>query len=206
MKGRFTIMMQITDVILIALFIEAVVNALKPIWSKDGDKLSVSEYVSMGMGVLLAVACRINMLAYVVEIAYPAWVEYVFFVLTGIAIGRGTNFIYDLWGKLKEFGSAQEHGPMAVKMDMDVVDADGVSFKNWTLAQLKACCEKYGIDTTGCVNKSDYMSAIQFFCLTADGETVDGEKKVGTTATDAHADPDAYLMREAGNPPIRGAE
>lgn len=98
-------MMQITDVILIALFIEAVVNALKPIWSKDGEKLSVSEYVSMGMGVLLAVACRINMLAYVVDIAYPVWVEYVFFVLTGIAIGRGTNFIYDLWNKLREWQS-----------------------------------------------------------------------------------------------------
>lgn len=98
-------MMQITDVILISLFIEAVVNALKPIWSKDGEKLSVSEYVSMGMGVLLAVACRINMLAYVMDIAYPMWVEYVFFVLTGIAIGRGTNFIYDLWNKLREWQS-----------------------------------------------------------------------------------------------------
>lgn len=98
-------MMKITDVILIALFIEAVVNALKPLWNKDGEKLSVSEYVSMGMGVLLAVACRINMLAYVVDITYPMWVEYVFFALTGIAIGRGTNFVYDLWSKLKEFQS-----------------------------------------------------------------------------------------------------
>ena len=77
-------MMQITDVILIALFIEAVVNALKPIWSKDGEKLSISEYVSMGMGVLLAVACRINMLAYVVDITYPVWVEYVFLSLIHI--------------------------------------------------------------------------------------------------------------------------
>ena len=30
-------MMQITDVILIALFIEAIVNALKPIWAKEGE-------------------------------------------------------------------------------------------------------------------------------------------------------------------------
>lgn len=46
-------MIQITDVILIALFIEAIVNALKPIWSADGEKLSISEYVSMGMGILI---------------------------------------------------------------------------------------------------------------------------------------------------------
>lgn len=57
----------------------------------------------MGMGVLLAVTCKINMLAWVVEIEYPMWVEYIFYVLTGIAIGRGTNFLYDLWNKLKEW-------------------------------------------------------------------------------------------------------
>ena len=96
-------MISISDVILISLFIEAIVGALKPLWSKDGEKLSVSEYVSMGMGILLAVSCKINMLAYVVELSYPVWVEYVFYALTGIAIGRGTNFLYDLWNKLKEW-------------------------------------------------------------------------------------------------------
>ncbi|MBR2942607.1 MAG: hypothetical protein IKB82_04335, partial [Clostridia bacterium] len=88
---------EITDVILIALFIEAIINALKPIWTKGEPQLTATEYVSMGMGVLLAVTCKINMLAWVVEIEYPMWVEYIFYVLTGIAIGRGTNFLYDLW-------------------------------------------------------------------------------------------------------------
>lgn len=98
--------LEITDVILIALFIEAIVNAIKPIWTKGETQLTVSEYVSMGMGVLLAVTCKINMLAYVVEaVDHPLWVEYIFYVLTGIAIGRGTNFLYDLWSKLKEWKS-----------------------------------------------------------------------------------------------------
>ena len=100
-------LLEMTDVILIALFIEAIVNALKPIWTKGETRLTVSEYVSMGMGVLLAVTCKINMLAYVVDIAYPLWVEYVFYALTGIAIGRGTNFLYDLWNKLKEWQGGQ---------------------------------------------------------------------------------------------------
>ncbi len=151
-------MMQITDVILIALFIEAVVNALKPIWSKDGEKLSISEYVSMGMGVLLAVACRINMLAYVVDIAYPVWVEYVFFVLTGIAIGRGTNFIYDLWGKLKEWQS----GNLLPEAENDVLEAIvDLNIENWSLAQIKGFCAMNDIDTTGCTTREEYINAIE---------------------------------------------
>ncbi len=147
--------MQITDVILIALFIEAVVNALKPIWSKDGEKLSISEYVSMGMGVLLAVACRINMLAFVVEITYPTWVEYVFYALTGIAIGRGTNFIYDLWNKLKEFQS----GKLLTTEIKDGVPAD-LEITNWSLVQLQDFCVFNDIDMTGCKTREDYINAI----------------------------------------------
>lgn len=152
-------MMQITDVILIALFIEAVVNALKPIWSKDGEKLSISEYVSMGMGVLLAVACRINMLAYVVEtVNYPAWVEYVFYALTGIAIGRGTNFIYDLWGKLKEWQS----GNFVTGVETGVLEADvDLNIDNWSLAQIKGFCAMNDIDTTGCETREEYINAIE---------------------------------------------
>ena len=41
-------MIEFTDVILIALFIEAVVDALKPIWTGDENKLTATEYVSMG--------------------------------------------------------------------------------------------------------------------------------------------------------------
>ena len=151
--------MQFTDVILIALFIEAVVNALKPIWSTDGEKLSVSEYVSMGMGILLAVACKINMLAYIVDVQYPLWVEYVFYALTGIAIGRGTNFLYDLWNKLKEWQSGKliENG-FAVIDDTDDVDLE---ITNWSLAQLKGFCSLNGVEATGCETREDYISAIE---------------------------------------------
>lgn len=147
--------MQITDVILIALFIEAIVNAIKPIWSKDGEKLSISEYVSMGMGVLLAVTCRINMLAYVMENTYPAWVEYVFCALTGIAIGRGTNFLYDLWNKLKEF----QNGKLLTTEIKDGIPAD-LEITHWSLAQLQDFCVFNDIDTAECKTRDDYMNAI----------------------------------------------
>lgn len=148
-------MMQITDVILIALFIEAIVNAIKPLWSKNGEKLSVSEYVSMGMGVLLAVACRINMLAYVVESTYPAWVEYVFYALTGIAIGRGTNFLYDIWGKLKELQS----GKLLTTEIKNGIPAD-LEIAHWSLVQLQDFCVFNDIDMTGCKTREDFINAI----------------------------------------------
>lgn len=156
-------MMKITDVILIALFIEAVVNALKPLWSREGDKLSVSEYVSMGMGVLLAVACRINMLAYVVDIAYPAWVEYVFFVLTGIAIGRGTNFIYDLWGKLKEWQSGNF-------IENTVEYQESIDSDELTDNQLRAILIQFGVSIdqiSSCKTREELEALLESFAVEA---------------------------------------
>lgn len=133
-------MIQITDIILIALFIEAIVNALKPLWTQGENKMTVSELVAMGMGILLAVTCKINMLATIVELTYPAWVTVIFYVLTGIALGRGTNFVYDLWNKLKEWQTGQIL-PQAVtteviteaKLEAEEVDLE---VTHWPLSQL----------------------------------------------------------------------
>ena len=152
--------LEITDVILIALFIEAIVNALKPIWTKGETQFTVSEYVSMGMGILLAVSCKINMLAYMVEIIdYPIWVEYIFYVLTGVAIGRGTNFLYDLWNKLKEWQSGQI---LPVYEMAETIEADvDLEITNWSLAQLKTFCTLNYIDAIDCVTREDYIQAIK---------------------------------------------
>lgn len=153
-------MMDITDVVLIALFVEAIVNALKPIWSDGENKISVSEYVAMGMGILLAVTCRINMLHYVVNIQYPspAWVEYIFYALTGIAIGRGTNFLYDLWERLKEWKGGVLESGFAVVDDSDTLD---VEITHWSLAQLTSFCRLNGVAAEGCVTREDYIAAIE---------------------------------------------
>lgn len=130
-------MIQITDVILISLFIEAIVGALKPIWSGSGEKLTVTEYVSMAAGILLAVTCRINMLAYVVDISYPAWVEYIFYVLTGIAIGRGTNFLYDLWNKLKEWQGGQVLPGVKVEDAVELTEEEfDMEIAHWPLEMI----------------------------------------------------------------------
>lgn len=133
-------MIQITDIILIALFIEAIVNALKPLWTQGENKMTISELVAMGMGILLAVTCKINMLATIVELTYPAWVTVIFYVLTGIALGRGTNFVYDLWNKLKEWQTGQILPPAVTteviteaKLEAEEVDLE---VTHWPLSQL----------------------------------------------------------------------
>lgn len=152
-------MITITDLILIALFIEAIVNAIKPIWTGE-NKLTASEYVSMAIGILLAVACKIDMLGYVVEIEYPfpVWVEYVFYVLTGIAIGRGTNFLYDLWGKLKEWQNGQILNGFTMVDDTDNVDLE---ITHWSLDQLERFCALNGVNATGCTTREEYIDAIE---------------------------------------------
>ena len=95
--------MEIMNLILIALFIEGVISAIKPAWSRNGTEISVSEIVSMAIGVVIAVACRLNMLAGAMQIDAPEWFYYVLYIMTGIAIGRGPNFLYDLWNRIKTF-------------------------------------------------------------------------------------------------------
>ena len=63
--------MTLTNLVLIALFVEAIVQQLKPIWDKTAGKVTVAEIVSMCLGVLIAVVAKINFLAGVVEISQP---------------------------------------------------------------------------------------------------------------------------------------
>ena len=93
--------MNITDLILIALFIEAIVNVLTPIWDKTAGKITAAEIVSMCVGVIVAVIAKINFLSGAVNITDPVLV-YLLYVLTGVALGRGPSFVYDLWQKIRE--------------------------------------------------------------------------------------------------------
>lgn len=113
-------------------------NVLKPLCTKDVERMSVSELVSMG--ILPTVTCRINMLAYVVDLTYPAWVTYIFYALTGIALGRGTNLVYDLWKKLKEWKAANalpiaETAEVVAEKKLEAEEVD-LEVTHWPLNQL----------------------------------------------------------------------
>lgn len=90
----------ITNLMLIALFIEAIIQTIKPIWDKTAGKITPAEIASMGAGILIAVVAKINFMADIVSITEPVLL-YLMYVLTGIALGRGPSFVHDLWIKLK---------------------------------------------------------------------------------------------------------
>lgn len=153
--------------ILIALFIEAIVSAIKPLWSRDGERMSVAEIVSIIVGVLLAVTCRLDILRLVagddILANSPPWVEYIFYVMSGVAIGRGPSFLWDLWQKIKELDgnkSAANTEPAAPALGPadDFIDLE---ITHWTLDQLREFCILNDIPTDGCISREDYMDAIE---------------------------------------------
>lgn len=98
------------SVIVLALFIEAVVSAIKPLWTQ-GEKMGPSEIVPICIGIVLAVALKIDLLSYISEYSMfdtPKWAYYIFYVMSGIAIGRGPSFVYDLWESIRKWGEKQE--------------------------------------------------------------------------------------------------
>ena len=93
--------MDMANLIIMAHFVEAIVQTMKPIWDKTAGKITIAEIVSMAIGILIAVVAKINFLAGVAEITQPVLL-YVLYVLTGVALGRGPSFVHDLWGKIRE--------------------------------------------------------------------------------------------------------
>lgn len=92
--------MDFANLIILALFVEAIVQTMKPIWDKTAGKITVAEIVSMAIGVVIAVVAKINFLAGVVDVTQPGLL-YLLYALTGVALGRGPSFVHDLWGKIR---------------------------------------------------------------------------------------------------------
>jgi len=92
--------MDLANLIILALFVETIVQTLKPLWDKTAGKITVAEIVSMAIGVVIAVVAKINFLEGVVEITQEALL-FVLYFLTGVALGRGPSFVHDLWRKIR---------------------------------------------------------------------------------------------------------
>lgn len=163
--------MQIITIVLIAMFIEAIVSAIKPFWSKDGERMSVAEIVSIAISVLLAVSCKLNMLAVFdsdILPDAPTWVDYIFYIMTGIALGRGPSFVWDLWERLRTATDTDHLIGKDIESEIDGtvtfdVDENGepdLNVENWSLAQIKEFCRLNDIDTTGCILRDEYEDAI----------------------------------------------
>lgn len=153
-------------IILIAMFIEAIVSAIKPIWSTGDDRMSVAEIVSIVVGIVLAVSCKINMLYYISDINFafdtPDWVNYLFYILTGVALGRGPSFIWDLWERIRQAVNVEStvENVLTVEQEAEVNAVPDMNIGNWSLAQIKDFCKSNGIDVSGCTLREEFEYAI----------------------------------------------
>ena len=193
--------MELLSILLVALMIEAVVETVKPLWKADGKHLTAAEIVSILIGMLVAVTCKINMLAPFVALDAPVWVEYIFYALTGIALGRGPSFVHDLWTKINEWSNGN-FVTETVQTGVAYLDDEDLNIENWSLPMLRSFCASNGIPCAGCTTRQDYMDAIENWGVTVPA----AEEGLKDPETPKYTDPDAYLMRETGNPPTDGAE
>jgi hypothetical protein len=92
--------MKILAVISIAILIEAVIQAIKPIWDPAAGKLTIPEIVSMAIGVVVAFFGKLDLLAGLVETS-SVILLHIFYVLSGVVLGRGPSFVHDLWLRLR---------------------------------------------------------------------------------------------------------
>ena len=155
---------------MLAMFVEAIVSAIKPLW-KDGGRMTITEIVSIVIGIVVAIAMKIDLFSSLVELDIgwnsPKWLEYLFYGMTGIAIGRGPSFVYDVWQRVKNWSgitlpeavTMQETTTTTAEVTEDI-DVD-LNIANWTVEQLREFCILNDIPAEGCETKGDYMDAIE---------------------------------------------
>lgn len=81
--------------LLLATFVEGLVEYL---FAKDGVSQPVLKYIALGLGVVLAIAYQVDVLAFV---GMTSVVPFVGYVVSGIMIGRGSNYVNDIVGMLR---------------------------------------------------------------------------------------------------------
>ena len=88
--------MDFTRLIIIAILVEAVWENLKMLYDKD--KININMIGSLTLGMLVCILARINVFDIV---GIGLTIPFFGYVLTGIIVSRGANFVNDLFKKLK---------------------------------------------------------------------------------------------------------
>lgn len=87
--------MQYTQLIIIAILVEAIWENLKMIWDKN--KLNINMLGSLLLSMIICVLAQINIFKIVgIELIVPI----IGYLLTGIIVSRGANFVNDLFSKI----------------------------------------------------------------------------------------------------------
>lgn len=91
--------MSIVTIITIALLVEAIWETLKMVW-QDG-KANVNTIGALVVGILISILAKLDIFAIQgINLTVPL----IGYVLTGILLSRGANFIHDLFNKIGDRG------------------------------------------------------------------------------------------------------
>ena len=89
-----------TPIIMFCLLIETAVSALRHAAGRANRAVSPYDALAVLIGVALAVALRINLFGYLPVYDYwwdaPGWLDYAFFAMSGVSLGRGASLMYKL--------------------------------------------------------------------------------------------------------------
>ncbi len=87
--------MSIVTIITVALLVEAIWETLKMVWQEG--KINVNTIGALIVGIAVSILAKIDIFAMQgISLSIPL----VGWILTGILISRGANFIHDLFNKL----------------------------------------------------------------------------------------------------------
>lgn len=88
--------MEFAQLVLIAILIEAIWENLKMTY--DQRKLNINMIGSLLLGILICILAKVDVFAIVgINLIIP----FIGYILTGIIVSRGANFVNDLFKKLK---------------------------------------------------------------------------------------------------------
>ena len=91
-------MQALAGIILLAVIVEGVITYL--FGKSENDSREWIKYLSLAFGVAIAIAYQVNIPAMAgLETPFP----YVGYIVSGLVIGRGSNYLNDILGKLKSF-------------------------------------------------------------------------------------------------------
>lgn len=87
--------MEITTLIIIAILVEAIWENVKTIWENG---LNINRIGALVLAILICILAQVNVFEIVgITLSY----NLVGYILTGVIVSRGANFVNDLFGKLR---------------------------------------------------------------------------------------------------------
>ena len=87
--------MEITTLIIIAVLVEAIWENIKTAWE---DGININRVGSLVIAIVICILAKIDLFAMVgISLVLPI----IAYILTGIIVSRGANFVNDLFGKIR---------------------------------------------------------------------------------------------------------